>query len=84
MIIINPPIHSLVDRPNAYSPSSSLPSERGVDSSFGNAHEAPRINALKRMNQPTLVLHSQRVIHNCLHRASHRQIVRIPIYPSDP
>ena len=34
------------------------------------------------MNEPIPILHSQRVIQNRLHRAPHRQIVGIPIYPS--
>lgn len=34
------------------------------------------------MNEPIRILHSQRVIHNRLHRAPHRQIIGIPIYPS--
>ena len=34
------------------------------------------------MNEPIRVLHSQRVIHNRPHRAPHRQIIGIPIYPS--
>lgn len=82
IVVINQPIHRLIDRPSSHSLSPSLPSDRRVNRTFRNAHKPSSINTLERVNEPILILHSQRIIHNRLHRAPHRQIIGIPVYPS--